>query len=415
MRGHLVPGVRVEEAARGPASNAPTAIEGVETATAAFLGETERGPLTPSLVTSYRHFAQLFGGPFAEDRYLPHAVRAFFKNGGRRLFVARVRGRGSAPPDAIDFAGGYDEAGEVIGARHELRGLAALAQPDYREVSLIHAPGIGNDQEGAPIQAALVRHCEAEGQRFAVLDAAANRSAPGPRAPDGPRLERPLDPPLDPRRCFNKGRGSRHAAIYHPWLWASFAEREGERLLPPGGFVCGAYARNDEMRGVWKAPSNLTLEGALALERPPDRRLEEQLSARGVNCMRQLPGRGPRVWGARTLSHEQPWNYVPLQRYRLFLEASITAGTKWVAFEPNGPRLWAKVRQTVTDFLRRQWRAGALFGGKEEEAFRAAVGRKTMTLADIAAGRLIIEIAIAPLRPAEFIVIRIAQNTRDAG
>lgn len=411
MHEHLVPGVRVEEAARAPTSIAPNAIEGVETATAAFLGETERGPLTPCLVTSYRQFAQVFGGPFAEDRYLPHAVRAFFKNGGRRLFVARVRGRGSAPPDATDFAGGYDEVGSVIGARQELRGLAALAQPDYREVSLIHAPGIGNDRDGTPIQAALVRHCEAEGQRFAILDAAPHLTAPAANAPDGPGLEHLLDP----RRAFNKGRGSRHAAIYHPWLWASFAEREGERLLPPGGFVCGAYARNDEMRGVWKAPSNLTLEGALALERPPDRRLEEELSARGVNCLRQLPGRGLRIWGARTLSPELPWSYIPLQRYRLFLEASITAGMKWVAFEPNGPRLWAKVRKTVADFLRRQWRAGALFGAKEEEAFRVAVGRKTMTLADITAGRLIIEIAIAPLRPSEFIVIHIAQKTRDAG
>jgi phage tail sheath protein FI len=133
-----------------------------------------------------------------------------------------------------------------------------------------------------------------------------------------------------------------------------------------------------------------------------------------VNCIRRFPGRGIRVWGARTLSSDPLWKYVNVRRLFIFLEASIYYATQWVVFEPNDPRLWARVKQTVTLFLRTQWREGALFGEKEEEAFHVAIGRDTMTEDDILNGRLIIEIGIAPVRPAEFVIFRVYQKTQEA-
>jgi phage tail sheath protein FI len=165
---------------------------------------------------------------------------------------------------------------------------------------------------------------------------------------------------------------------------------------------------------VWKAPANETVAGALDLEFDVTQAEQENLNLKGVNCIRRFPGRGIRVWGARTLSSDPLWKYINVRRLFIFLEASVYYGTQWVMFEPNDPRLWARVKQTVTLFLRSQWREGALFGDKEEEAFTVAVGRETMTEDDIVNGRLIVEIGIAPVRPAEFVVFRIYHETVDA-
>ncbi len=178
--------------------------------------------------------------------------------------------------------------------------------------------------------------------------------------------------------------------------------------------MCGIYSRSDNSRGVWKAPANETVAGALDLEFDIDQGSQEILEPRGVNVIRQFPGRGIRVWGARTLSSDPSWKYVSVRRLFIFLEASIDRSTKWVVFEPNDQQLWARVKQTITLFLRTQWRDGALLGAKEEEAFWVAVGHKTMTEDDILNGRLIIEIGIAPIRPAEFVILRIHQKTQKA-
>jgi len=133
-----------------------------------------------------------------------------------------------------------------------------------------------------------------------------------------------------------------------------------------------------------------------------------------VNVIRRFPGRGIRVWGARTLSSDPLWKYVNVRRLFIFIEASIYEATQWVVFEPNNDQLWARLKQTITLFLRTQWRAGALLGAKEDEAFTVAVGRDTMTQDDILNGRLIIEVGIAPVRPAEFVIFRVFQKTQEA-
>ena len=392
MPQYLAPGVYVKETPLGPPP-----IEGVSTSTAAFIGETERGPVTPTLVTSLREYEHHFGGAFAEGKYLPHAARAYFENGGRRLYVVRVLGRDGKTPGVTEFEGHHDERGITLDKKEDERGLAALARERFDEVAILHAPGIGNDEAGQPIQAALVRHCKEVGFRFAVLDCA-------------PGLSDLNDPRLDPRSSLD----SPDAAFYYPWLWTADPYRKSDILLPPGGFVCGAYARNDLRRGVWKAPANLPLRGALALERPIDSATQDVLNRRGVNGLRHLAGRGLRIWGVRTLSSDPRWRYVPVRRMALFLEHSLKRGLQWAVFEPNDEPLWATVRQSVASFLRQLWRAGALMGAKPEEAFFVRADRSTMTEADISNGRLIVEIGMAPVRPAEFVVIRIMQKTRDA-
>jgi phage tail sheath protein FI len=178
--------------------------------------------------------------------------------------------------------------------------------------------------------------------------------------------------------------------------------------------VCGIYALTDNTRGVFKAPANETLAGAVDLEYDINQGTQEVLNPRGVNAIRRFPGRGIRLWGARTMSSDPLWKYVNVRRLFIFLEASIYNSTQWVVFEPNDPRLWARVKQTVTLFLRTQWREGALLGLKEEEAFSVAVGRETMTEDDLLNGRLIVEVGVAPVRPAEFVVFRVFQKTQEA-
>ena len=165
---------------------------------------------------------------------------------------------------------------------------------------------------------------------------------------------------------------------------------------------------------MWKAPANEVVAGAIDLEYDITTGAQEVLNPKGVNVIRRFPGRGIRVWGARTMSSDPLWKYVNVRRLFIFLEASIYNSTQWVVFEPNDPRLWARVKQTITLFLRTQWREGALFGEKEEEAFSVAVGRETMTEDDILNGRLIVEIGVAPVRPAEFVIFRIFQKTQEA-
>jgi Bacteriophage tail sheath protein len=138
------------------------------------------------------------------------------------------------------------------------------------------------------------------------------------------------------------------------------------------------------------------------------------LNPQGVNAIRQFPGRGIRIWGARTLSSNGLWKYVSVRRLFIFLERSIYEGTQWVVFEPNDDRLWARVKDTIRLFLRTQWRAGALYGRTEDEVFFITCDRTTMTQDDILNGRLICEIGIAPVRPAEFVIFRVFQHTAEA-
>jgi phage tail sheath protein FI len=349
------PGVYVEETSRGPRP-----IQGVDTDIAAFLGETADGPAEPTPVESLVEYQRLFG---AGPGLLTDAVTGFFGNGGRRAVIARVSG------------GDYDTA------------LAALEGEAGARVSLVYAP----DCLATPgLAERLIAHCERLRDRFAVIDA--------PRGGD----------PKTPRAGWDSG----YAAYYYPWI-AIADPAGGARLVPPGGHVLGVYARVDMNRSVFKAPANEAVHGAVGLERDVTDREQDMLNPIGVNVIRRFPGRGILVWGARTLSSDPDWKYISVRRYFIFLERSICQGLQWVVFEPNGEPLWAQVRDTVRLFLRGQWTAGVLQGQTEDQAFHVRCDRTTMTQADLDSGRLVCEIGIASVRPAEFVILRIGFWTAD--
>jgi hypothetical protein len=295
-------------------------------------------------------------------------------------------GNDGGVPAALD----YDNALDLLGR--------------IEDISIVAAPGhsaYGNNFEG--IQASLISHAERRrSYRIAVLDTPADQTVSGA---------------LEVRSKID----STYAALYYPWVVVanplarpSDATVARELLLPPSGFVCGIYARTDVDRGVFKAPANEVVRGALRFETEVNFAEQEVLNPAGVNCLRFFPGRGQRVWGARTASSDPEWKYVNVRRYFLYLEHSIDHGTQWAVFEPNGERLWANVRETIASFLYNEWRSGALLGGSPKEAYFVRCDRSTMTQNDLDNGRLICLIGVAVLKPAEFVIFRIGQKTADA-
>jgi phage tail sheath protein FI len=264
--------------------------------------------------------------------------------------------------------------------------LTALATVD--EVSLVCAPGVT-----APnIQQKLVEHCENAKDRFAILDA-----APG-ADPEAVKTQ---------RGRLISARG--HAALYHPWLTITHPVKAGETLaIPPSGHVAGVFARVDAQRGVHKAPANEQLNGALGLDQMVDDTQHGDLNDAGVNVMRVFPGRSrPLIWGARTTSEDTAWRYVNVRRLFLFVEESIQQGIRWAVFEPNDVGLWKRLDRTITEFLTRVWSSGALFGGTAEEAFYVKIDEENNPPGAQELGQVFIEVGIAPVRPAEFVVVRI--------
>lgn len=292
-----------------------------------------------------------------------------------------------------DNALGPDDFDGVLAApRLEEQGLAALERDPYRDIALVYAPNVAKD-----VALKIIGHCERMRFRFAVIDCAKGESNIGN---------------VDPRT--NLPTDTQYAAFYYPWIYISDPSSGARKLVPPGGHVLGVYARTDIERGVYKSPANEVLRGVLDLEFDITDSDQETLNPRGVNATRRFPGRGIRIWGARTLTSDALWKYVAVRRLFIFLERSIYEGTQWVVFEPNDTKLWARVTNTIRLFLRTQWREGALFGRKEEEAFFITCNETTMSQDDRLNGRLICEIGIAPVRPAEFVIFRIFQNTAEA-
>ena len=209
---------------------------------------------------------------------------------------------------------------------------------------------------------------------------------------------------------------SRYAAVYYPWVVVSNPlARPGrediprELALPPSGFVSGIYARNDVERGVWKAPANEVVRGALRFELDINFAQQEMLNPIGVNCLRYLSGRGFRVWGARLASSDPEWKYVNVRRYFNYLESSIDRGTQWAVFEPNDEPLWAQVRLNIGAFMQGLFRQGAFQGASARDAYFVKCDNQTTTQADINLGVLNVIVGFAPLKPAEFVVIKIQQ------
>lgn len=265
-------------------------------------------------------------------------------------------------------------------------GLTAFEEID--EISIVYSP---NCKSTAGLPQALIAHCERMKYRFLIMESLQNE------APQS----------LNPRSDFE----TEYAAFYYPWI-KIIDPGTGNRMdVPPGGHVAGIYARSDVERGVYKAPANEKVTGAIDLFMQVSTGQQDVLNPRGVNVIRFFTGRGILVWGARTLSSNTLWKYINVRRLFSYIEKSIDEGTQWVVFEPNDEKLWDRVKQSINVFLTGVWNTGGLMGTKPEEAFFVTIDRTSMTQDDINNGRLIGIIGIAPVRPAEFVIFRFTQMT----
>ncbi|MBC8008532.1 MAG: phage tail sheath family protein [Burkholderiales bacterium] len=296
--------------------------------------------------------------------------------------------------DVVPTLQNYLDALEIV---EGLEGVSIVASPGHTEFPTLVTSGSNG------VTLALLSHAEQRrAYRIAVLDVPKGQLLSGAQA-------------------FKGKIDSKYAALYYPWVVAPNPDFNpadpylpAELLLPPSGFVCGIYARSDTERGVHKAPANEIVRSAVRFERLVTTGEQEVLNPLGINCLRFFSGRGNRVWGARTTSSDPEWKYVNVRRYFLYLEQSIDRGTQWAVFEPNGERLWANVRDTITSFLHNEWVNGALLGDKPEQAFFVKCDRTTMTQNDLDNGRLICLVGVAAIKPAEFVVFRIGQKTADS-
>lgn len=291
-------------------------------------------------------------------------------------------------------------AGDVA-ERTGLGGLEAIS-----EITMVCAPDVmaafeqgALDADGVKaIQLAMIAHCERMGDRVAIIDPLPNLN-----------VQQALD-----WRTNQAGYDSKYAALYYPWVQVANQNpgaTSTSMLMPPSGHIAGIWARNDSERGVHKAPANEVARGVLGLALNVTASEQSMLNPVGINCIRAFPGRGIRVWGARTLSSDPAWRYLNVRRLFNFVEKSIEGGTQWVVFEPNDYALWQRVKRDISAFLKQVWMSGALFGATPEEAFFVKCDEENNPVETRDAGQLIVDIGIAPVKPAEFVIFRISQYT----
>jgi phage tail sheath protein FI len=294
---------------------------------------------------------------------------------------------------------------DYVGDAADRTGFGGLEAVD--EVTMLAVPDLMSlyqkgviDLEGVQaVQAAMIAHCELMGDRVAIID-----------APPGLNAQQ-----VKEWRVDKVGYDSKYASLYWPWIKVLDPVSGKGAFVPPSGHVAGVWARNDDTRGVHKAPANEVIRGALGLELVITKGEHDQLNPDGINCIRSFPGRGIRIWGARTLSSDPAWRYLNVRRLFNYVEKSILNGTNWVVFEPNDPKLWDSVKRTINMFLRRVWRDGALFGRTPAQAFFVKCDEENNPAENRDAGILTVEIGIAPVKPAEFVVFRISQFSDGAG
>jgi len=297
------------------------------------------------------------------------------------------------------------EAPDYIGSSADRTGFGGLEAVE--EVTMLCVPDLMAahqrgliDAEGVKaVQLAMIAHCELMADRVAILD-----------PPPGLNAQQ-----IKEWRVNYAGYDSKYATLYWPWIKVMDPLAGKANFMPPSGAIAGIWARNDDTRGVHKAPANEVVRGAISLELNITKGEHDQLNPVAINAIRSFPGQGIRVWGARTLTSDPEWRYLNVRRLFNFVEESILQGTNWVVFEPNDPKLWDSVKRTITMFLRRVWRSGALFGRTQAEAFFVKCDEENNPPENRDVGILTVEIGIAPVKPAEFVVFRISQFAGGAG
>lgn len=388
MPSYLSPGVFIEEQDSGARP-----IEAVGTSTAGFvgtapIGDFGKGEAIP--VDNWTQFANLFIGPKKKSTDLTNAVYGFFRNKGSRCYIANVG------PD------------ETINA-----GLEALNLID--EIAIIAAPGRTDQQS----YNALLDTAESMQDRVAILDGP-------PRVDDVEQLTRAgtVDSGGDGGkskqkpglRCRSSDGG--YGALYFPWLLMvdPFGQKRDDGqppyvAVPPSGHMAGLYAQTDATRGVHKAPANMVIKSADGLTKYVSRPEHDVLNPVGVNVIRSFSREGIRVWGARTVAPPASnWKYLNVRRLFAMIEESIAISTRWAIFEPNEQPLWNDLKASIGNFLRVLHSQGALAGDKPEHAFFVKCDRETNPPEIVDLGQVVVIVGIAPVKPAEFLIIRIGQS-----
>jgi len=464
MANYKTPGVYVEEISLFPPS-----VAQVETAIPAFIGYTEEGPTEPTKIKSMVDYRTIFGGPSKElpdftidgsgnitaDSSIPtspvykmyYMLEIYFSNGGGPCYILSVGGYESSP--AVT-------ASELSGA------LSLLKKEDEPTIILFpDAQSISDptDYHGLYVDAMI--QCAGLGDRFTICDVQ-------------PADTSSTDPVGDAAQTFRDNIGTNnlmYGAAYYPNLKTSLvhqynedeisidnngtpmvlrhsddtlaedSSKEAESLfhanngadrskyydirkmiedvkliLPPSGAVAGAYALVDSNRGVWKSPANVSLNRVSAptvsMETSEQDGLNVSDTGKSINAIRKFSGKGVLIWGARTLDgNSNEWRYISVRRFFNMVEESVKKASSRFVFEPNDANTWVKVKAMIENFLTLQWRAGALMGAKAEDAFFVKVGLgETMTQDDVLNGRMIVEIGMAAVRPAEFIILRFSHK-----
>ena len=463
------PGVSIEEV-----HDLPPSIAEVPSAVPAFIGYTAKARklaandlhLIPTKIRSFTEYVNYFGDPgseiielavsdasnggYAVDSISPsipnyplyYCLRMFFDNGGGECYVVSV----GVPPAPVS-------------RKDLLKGLDTLQGQD--EPTLVVVPDAVKLAYGeyAQVAQSMLRLCSGMKDRFAILDAWGGDQKPDNRVQvsGNPFTTKTV---IDANRQAFVG-DLKYGAAYYPYLetslkccynlnngkvpsnvvlyfrgkkrdvceyWNSdkklyaFVETTLQNhflTLPPSGAVTGVYVGVDTNRGVWKAPANIALNSVRAPAILVDEITHESMyldsvAGKSINDIRTFPGKGTLIWGARTLAgNDNEWRYVSVRRFFMMVEESLKKSTAWVVFESNDAATWAKLRAMIENYLTLKWRDGALQGTKPEEAFYVKCGfGSTMTAADILEGRLVVEIGMAVVRPAEFIVLRLEHKVQ---
>ena len=398
--------------------------------TETFPGNAKDKPLTlDSVAEPINRFSKLVKLEVAKDvatATRPEA-KIFILAGGAEVTetqLAKAGGTTALAPAGSPLSNGLASlrADEFIGDEAQRSGLGGLVPVDG--VNMICIPDLmaglweREDVPGAPageygpevlvlndkkqqaiidMQCALVAHCERMGDRMAILD-----PIPGLSAQEVNDVVMGM-----PHGCDHG-----QAALYYPWIKISDPMRKGQQMfVPPSGHIAGVWARVGTERGVHKAPANESLLGAVALENMVTKGEQEILNPNGINCIRAFPGTGIRVWGARTLATvgNPSWKYVNVRRLFNYLESTLDRSLQWVVFEPNDQDLWGRVRRTISAFLYTEWKEGKLFGAVPQEAYYVKCDSETNPQEMIDLGRLYVEIGVNPVKPAEFVILRMGQ------
>ena len=361
------PGVYIQEITpAGPIAGAGTGVPALIGVVASPPPASALG--TPVAVTNWTAYTNAFG-LYKASANLPYAVRGFFENGGTLAYVVPVK--------------------DVTGVDAALDALTRQL-----DVSMVCLPGVVDPA----VQSKVITHCEAMGNRFAILDGAQDQTP----LKSGGTLQ-------SQRAGLNSDNG--FAALYWPWIViadpAAPPGTAGTVTVPPSGHVAGVMSRCDATIGIHQAPANQQIRGALGLDYALNDAEQGELNSSNINASRQFRDGRVRIWGARTLTTSTQWRYVNVRRLVSYIEASIVEGVRWAVFAPNNTALWKGLERSITEFLTRVWESGALFGASAKEAFYVTINEELNPPAVRDLGQVFVEIGVAPTRPAEYVVLRI--------